>query len=190
MPTTTDAISATTTRMALPQVLPRARREEVRALTGLRGIAATLVALYHINPELRGYGAFGRIVGRGYLWVDLFFVLSGFVLALNYGARFAHGWRSDTWRDFLLRRVARIYPLYVVLFAGSAAYMAVGLGQSYALPLLPYPTLSHPVADGAANLFMVQSWGVGPSFDGTAWSLSAEWAAYLLFPLLASLALF
>ena len=190
MTDTTDAVSATTTRMTLPQPLPRARRAEVRALTGLRGIAALLVALYHINPELRVDSVFGRIVGRGYLWVDVFFVLSGFVLALNYGARFERGWSGEAWRDFLLRRVARIYPLYIALFAASAAYMAAGLGQTYAVTLLPYPTLHHPVEVGAANLFMVQSWGVGPSFDGTAWSLSAEWAAYLLFPLLAGLALF
>lgn len=182
------ASAQSTTQGALvPRPAPRA---EVRALTGLRGIAALMVAVYHIDPELRGLGAFGRAVGRGYLWVDLFFVLSGFVLALNYGARFERGWSAGHWHDFLLRRVARIYPLYAVLLAGSAAYMAMGLAQSYAVPLLPYPALHHRDAVELANVFMVQSWGVGPSLDGTAWSLSAEWAAYVLFPVLAGLALF
>jgi len=165
-------------------------RTEVRALTGLRGIAALMVAVYHIDPELRAYAAFGRAIGRGYLWVDLFFVLSGFVLALNYGARFQSGWSAGRWRDFLLRRIARLYPLYAALLLGSLAYMAMGWGQSFAIPLLPYPHLAHPLAVKAANVIMVQSWGVGPSLDGTAWSLSAEWAAYVLFPLLAGLALF
>ncbi len=173
-----------------PRGTAQARHGEVRALTGLRGVAAVMVALYHINPELRSAGAIGRVIGRGYLWVDLFFVLSGFVLALNYGARFAPGWSGEAWREFLIRRVARIYPLYVVLLAGSVAYMAAGLGQTYAVPLLPYPRLRHPLAVGAANLLMVQSWGFGPSFDGTAWSLSAEWAAYLAFPLLVGWTLF
>src|SRR5579883_2462326 len=190
----TDALGArhssaqsTTSGALVPRRAPRA---EVRALTGLRGIAALMVAVYHIDPELRGFGAFGRAVGRGYLWVDLFFVLSGFVLALNYGGKFAQGWRAEAWRDFLLRRVARIYPLYAVLLFGALLYMAMGLGRSYAMPLLPYPRLPHPVAVELANVVMVQSWGIGPSLDGTAWSLSAEWAAYVLFPLLAGLALF
>ena len=190
----TDALAArpisppsTTSGALAPRPAPR---EEVRALTGLRGIAALMVAVYHIDPELRAYGAFGRAIGRGYLWVDLFFVLSGFVLALNYGARFQSGWSAGTWRDFLLRRVARIYPLYAVLLFGALAYMAMGWGHSYAMPLLPYPRLAHPLAVKAANVVMIQSWGVGPSIDGTAWSLSAEWAAYVLFPLLAGLALF
>lgn len=189
----TDALAApasaqSTTAGSLTQ--RHTPRAEVRALTGLRGIAALMVAVYHIDPELRAYGAFGRAIGRGYLWVDLFFVLSGFVLALNYGARFQSGWSAGSWRDFLLRRVARIYPLYAVLLFASLAYMAMGLGHSYAMPLLPYPRLAHPLAVKAANVVMVQSWGVGPSIDGTAWSLSAEWAAYVLFPLLAGLALF
>lgn len=194
MPFNTDALGArpasaqpTTSDALVPRPAPRA---EVRALTGLRGIAALMVAVYHIDPELRSLGAFGRAIGRGYLWVDLFFVLSGFVLALNYGARFERGWSAGSWRDFLLRRVARIYPLYAVLLLGALAYMAMGWGQSFAMPLLPYPHLVHPLAIKAANVVMVQSWGVGPSVDGTAWSLSAEWAAYVLFPLLAGLALF
>lgn len=194
MPSTFDTVlttsPATETSRALATLPPHARREEVRALTGLRGIAALLVSVYHIDPELRRFGAFGRFVGRGYLWVDVFFVLSGFVLALNYGAQFRSGWRGETWRAFLLRRVARVYPLYAVLLFGSLAYMAMGVGQSYVVPLLPYPHLAHPLAVEIANVFMVQSWGVGPSIDGTAWSLSAEAAAYVVFPLLAGLALF
>jgi peptidoglycan/LPS O-acetylase OafA/YrhL len=169
---------------------PRARRAEVRTLTGLRGIAALLVAVYHIDPELRRFDAFGRIVGRGYLWVDVFFVLSGFVLALNYGAQFRPGWRGETWRGFLLRRIARVYPLYAVLLFASLAYMAMGVAQAYVVPLLPYPHLAHPLRIEIANVFMVQSWGFGPSIDGTAWSLSAEAAAYVLFPFLAAWALF
>src|SRR5260370_1230244 len=55
----------------------RPRRAEVKALTGLRGVAALLVALYHVNPNLIAPTAAGRFVGKGYLWVDLFFVLGG-----------------------------------------------------------------------------------------------------------------
>ena len=79
----------------------------------MRGTAALLVALYHINPDLIAPTGAGRFVGKGYLWVDLFFVLSGFLLAMNYADRFAGGWSLGAWLDFLLHRLARIYPLYL-----------------------------------------------------------------------------
>jgi peptidoglycan/LPS O-acetylase OafA/YrhL len=66
----------------------------------------------------------------------------------------------------------------------------MGPGQTYVTPLLPQPVFQHPATLGLANLLMIQSWGFGPSIGGTPWSLSAEWAAYLIFPLLVMLALF
>lgn len=167
-------------------------KNEIGAITGLRGIAALMVAIYHINPELiahQGIGL-GVVVGKGYLWVDLFFVLSGFVLALNYGHLFAEGWSVARWRDFLIRRVARVYPLYsVVVLAGFAGWL-MATHAAQAAHLLPKPPLHHPMVDAAVNMLMIQSWGIGPSIDGTAWSLSTEWAAYLLFPFLVALTLF
>lgn len=165
-------------------------RAEVRALTGLRGVAALLVALYHINPNLIAPTATGRFVGKGYLWVDLFFVLSGFLLAINYASRFAGGWKLGAWLDFLLHRVARIYPLYLALVAASLAYSLLLYGGLHAAAPPPALALPKPARDVAANLLMVQSWGLGQSIDGAAWSLSTEWAAYLVFPLLVAAALF
>ena len=166
------------------------RRAEVRALTGLRGAAALLVALYHINPDLIAPNAAGRFVGKGYLWVDLFFVLSGFLIAMNYADRFARGWSLGVWLDFLLHRLARIYPLYLALVAASLAYSLALYGGLRASAPPPALKLSEPARDVAANLLMVQSWGLGESIDGVAWSLSTEWAAYLMFPLLTAVALF
>ena len=170
--------------------VPGARREEVRGLTGLRGLAALMVAIYHIDSELIGPTPVGQLIGKGYLWVDLFFVLSGFVLAMNYGDFFAEGWSMRRWGKFLLRRAARTYPLYLSVLLPATAY-AAALGPVQVSRHLPEPPqLPHPAIDVAANLALVQSWGVGPSIDGTAWSLSTEWAAYYLFPLLAALVLF
>ena len=167
-------------------------RDEIPAITGLRGLAALMVAVYHINPELiarTGIGV-GVVVGKGYLWVDLFFVLSGFVLALNYGHAFQDGWSLTAWRDFLIRRLARVYPLYcVVVLVGFGGWL-IATHASALADLVPKPPLSRPVLDARVNLLVIQSWGIGPSIDGTAWSLSAEWAAYLLFPLLVAAALF
>jgi len=156
----------------------------------LRGTAALLVALYHINPDLIAPTGAGRFVGKGYLWVDLFFVLSGFLLAMNYADRFAGGWSLGAWLDFLLHRLARIYPLYLALAAASLAYSLVLYGGLHASAPPPALKLSEPARDVAANLLMVQSWGLGESIDGVAWSLSTEWAAYLIFPLLTAVALF
>jgi peptidoglycan/LPS O-acetylase OafA/YrhL len=177
------------TEVARSDNLPKDKCE-VKALTGLRGIAALLVAIYHVNPELSTTTTFsiGNIVDRGYLWVDLFFVLSGFVLALNYGRSFADGCSVNSWCDFLLRRVARIFPLYFVCTIAGVAI--VTLRDTALATELFKPTNQNPLTPGVANLLMVQSWGVGKSIDGTAWSLSAEWAAYLAFPILAGLALF
>ena len=88
-------------------------RPELRSLTGLRGVAALWVLWYHACDAARtpqfGFG--------GYLGVDIFFVLSGFVLAYNYaGVRL-------TYAGFLWKRLARIYPVNLVTLA------AVGVWQ-------------------------------------------------------------
>ena len=106
-------------------------------------------------------------------------MLSGFVLALNYGRGFAEGWSIDVWCEFLLRRVARIFPLYFVCTV--AGVTIVMFRDSAVAAELFKPTGQNPLTVGFANLLLVQSWGLGKSIDGTAWSLSAEWAAYLAF---------
>ena len=166
-------------------------RAEIRALTGVRGMAACLVAVYHFSPTKDlPPGPLHNLVGRGYLWVDLFFVLSGFVIALNYGHLFAARFSPAAFATFLTRRVARIYPLYlVVLLAGLIWGLAASNGF-HATGDAAASTSSDVVQATAANLMMVQSWGISGSIVGTSWSISTEWAAYLGFPLIASVALF
>lgn len=142
--------------------------DEIRALTGARGVAACWVMAYHTAYAYPSTTALGRLIHHGYLAVDFFFLLSGFVLARGHGARFAAGCDAAAYGDFLRRRLARIYPLY-----GAA------------ILLLVLAARAAPPATLAANLLMVQSWGAGwPSLDGPGWSISCEWLAYLLFPLL------
>jgi peptidoglycan/LPS O-acetylase OafA/YrhL len=119
-------------------------------------------------------------LAHGYLAVDLFFVLSGFVLALNYAEIFEGGFSLARYRIFLERRIARVYPLYFVLTLFAAVLVAIGwLGWSSSFQ--PHVALIW-------NLFMVQVWNLGPSLDPPAWSISAEWTAYLLFPIALRLA--
>lgn len=166
-------------------------KAEIRPLTGVRGLAAAMVALYHFWPDAQAHaGPLRDSVGRFYLWVDLFFVLSGFVIALNYGELFRRGPSRENVAGFLIRRLARIYPLYVfVLLAQVIGAVTTQDGfQTQGNPYAAY--LPHPAPDVVANLLLVQSWGVTNSVVGTAWSISTEWAAYLIFPMLIGPALF
>ncbi len=165
-------------------------KQDIPALTGLRGAAALWVALYHLLlPAGFITGAPAAMLGRGYLAVDLFFVLSGFVMALRYGETFRDNPSAATMGGFLLRRAARLYPLYGLILAFRFLYTAVRYG-GFALPR-PWiaAPLTHPAIDLPANLLLIQAWGISASSIGTAWSISTEWGAYFLFPALASLML-
>jgi peptidoglycan/LPS O-acetylase OafA/YrhL len=148
---------------------------EIRALTGLRGVAALYVVFYHYFSPIRLTNPIMCLLGHGYLAVDLFFVLSGFVMALNYAGLFSRGVRSSAVRIFLSRRVARIYPLYLLALLVATGLVVIGYlnftGSSLARAFWP-------------NLLMVQNWGNWESIETPAWSISTEWFAYILFPFL------
>ena len=154
---------------------------QLDALTGLRGIAAWLVVSYHYREALAPLvpGAVLAIVARGALAVDLFFVLSGFIIALNYRAEFrAEGTR--VYGRFLLLRLARIYPLHIVMLALFVLYVA---GASFAHGRDDFRDLGYLVR----SVFLIQSWqpGIEPAWNVPAWSISTEMFAYLLFPVMA-----
>jgi peptidoglycan/LPS O-acetylase OafA/YrhL len=161
---------------------------DIRALTGLRGVAAMLVVVYHFWPPADISANWLKwTVGRGYLWVDLFFVLSGYVIALNYGRLFAHGFSWSVFMGFLVRRFARIYPLYIVLLGAQILYTITIYGGFKETDAWAAVTVTHPALDIPANLFLVQSLGISRSIINQAWSISTEFAAYLCFPIFVAL---
>lgn len=92
--------------------------KNINALTCLRGYAALWVALFHLrNDILKAYPGLPPVLLQplqlGNLWVDLFFLLSGFVIALNYSQKLG-GFNKHSYLEFLLKRLARIYPAYLV----------------------------------------------------------------------------
>jgi peptidoglycan/LPS O-acetylase OafA/YrhL len=95
------------------------------AMDGIRGIAAILVALFHFRATFLHYD--NNVIGDGYLAVDLFFVLSGFVLAHAYEHRFARGMTTF---EFMRARVIRLYPLYFVGLAIASMAMFAGISRS------------------------------------------------------------
>ena len=95
---------------------PGRRVEHLPSLTPLRGIAALWVVVFHFcwrfpNMQPDDYG----VVREGYLAVDMFFVLSGFVISHVYKDVFAKECTARRYCDFLKARIARIYPLHLVM---------------------------------------------------------------------------
>ena len=149
------------------------------ALTGVRAFAAWWVVLFHAKAHLApSVSALTlRVLGAGNWGVDLFFVLSGFVIELNYGERIGAD-RASVGR-FLQRRFARIYPLHFAMLCVGVAYALAILKRSGHL------TAAYDFAYLPAHFLLVQAWGFDPGLDWNvpAWSISTEFLAYLLFPI-------
>ncbi len=148
----------------------------LKPLTSLRFVAALWVALFSFWPHLDVAGT-PMIIAKGYLGVELFFVLSGFIIAHVYLERF--GQKRFSYRAFVAARLARIYPLHLaalltVLASGLAASAA---GIAISDNVLHWPSL-------IPNLLMINAWGVTDvaGWNHPSWSVSAEWFAYLTFP--------
>src|SRR5579862_2755251 len=99
-------------------------RTYISTLTPLRGIAAVLVMLLHSHIFLYPLAApwTGAFVTKGWIWVDFFFVLSGFILCYVYGDAFLDGFSKPAYLRYLRARFARVYPLhFITLFWVLAA---------------------------------------------------------------------
>lgn len=162
----------------------RQQIESYPALTGLRGIAAWWVVLYHFHAYLAPHlgGAAMTAVNLGYFAVDLFFVLSGFILSHVHNRDFPR-LSVEGVNRFLTIRLARIYPLHLfVLLLYLSIPFAVQAFSTKQVIEERYSAISF-----VANLFLVQAWGFidDYSWNIPSWSISAEWFAYLTFPLIA-----
>ncbi len=148
------------------------------ALTGLRGIAAWFVVFYHARLSLTDWVPAGAlaVAGKGYLAVDLFFMLSGFVMWLNYGPRLRESGLAGA-KSFWWRRFARIWPLHAAVLAGMVVFAVLLLATGR-------DTANYPFAELPLHVLLVQNWGFTPglSWNHPAWSISTEIGAYLLFP--------
>lgn len=155
-------------------------RPELRALTSVRGIAAWLVVLYHIRLSIAGLPDWGeRILAKGYLAVDFFFLLSGFVIWLTYAERLRTGGLVEV-PEFLKRRVARVWPLHLFVLAGTVALALLMLATGR------HDAREFPFGELPLHILLLQNWGFTSdlSWNDPAWSISAELGAYLAFPLL------
>ena len=168
----------------------RSSPEHLASLTPLRGVAALWVVLFHycwhfpaVHPD-RYTGA----VYKGYLAVDLFFMLSGFVISHVYHRVFAQQVTGRHYWDFLKARVARIYPLQltVLLLFGATALAERAAVFAHGGSVGPIALIGErSLGAFFANLLMLQGiWARELSWNDPSWSISLEFLAYLLFPLL------
>jgi len=161
---------------------PTRKVENLPALTGVRALAALWVAALHFTRfDNRFYdvGVANELVRAGGLGVTVFFVLSGFIMTHVYRSKFRSNLSFSSWGDFLQNRVARLYPVHVVSALTMLAFAMVGWRYGF----VPHGASFTPLSM-LANATMTQVWfhGVG-SMNGVSWSISAEWFAYLLFPI-------
>jgi peptidoglycan/LPS O-acetylase OafA/YrhL len=171
----------------------RGRAPEIRALTGARGIPVLLIVLFHYH-EWYGYPGrpwYDLIVSKGYLWVEFFFALSGFVLFYVHGARFGAGLTAEAVRSFLVSRLSRLYPLQLVTLLAMGILEVdrriVGARQ-LGVPFFDVPPFEGRTAGTfLSNLFMVQAWGLHDgllSWNAPAWFVSVELFLCLMCPVL------
>jgi peptidoglycan/LPS O-acetylase OafA/YrhL len=144
-------------------------------LTGIRILAALAVYASHVGPPAGAPKLVATFFASGYVGVTIFFVLSGFVLAINYFEGFRYP-RPRGVYNYFVARFARVYPLYILMLF----YFVVrqhAFGES---------------VDGWwRSAFAIQAWDPNLahaySFDGPSWSISVEFFLYACFPFLVPL---
>lgn len=158
----------------------------IKSLEGGRGIAALIVALYHLKIGAEYFS----VIRNGYLFVDLFFVLSGFVICTAYSSRMN---TVSDFRSFLIRRTGRLLPLLlfstvIYLLAANAIVLTKQIAHSLGYAnVLHNPGALDYVIPSAAEVFstITMTHGMGV-FDRLilntpGWSISTEFYTYILF---------
>lgn len=158
---------------------------DLRSLTSLRFFAALWVVLLHFRDQLPFDFSAHNPINHGTRAVDFFFILSGFILAHVYGPQLQAG--RFRMKDFVVKRLARLYPVHFVTLLASLAIFLLAT----ALHMKLNNAEKYDLAQFVPNLLMIQAWFpfTRAAFNMPSWSISAEFAAYLLFPLMAGLVL-
>jgi peptidoglycan/LPS O-acetylase OafA/YrhL len=149
-------------------------------LTPLRGIAAILVVIFHFEIVLVLFlpRDISRFFSKCYLMVDLFFIMSGFIIYHVYGEFFKHNIHSKTFNKYIRARLARVYPLHIfTLILTIILVIGAHFKWDEFFNLRAIPT--HVLMLQSFGLHSIYTWNV------PAWSISAEFAAYIIFPLFA-----
>lgn len=147
--------------------------KEIKSLTGLRGISALWVVIFHYysNPKIP---VFQTIIKQGYVAVDIFFILSAFLLTIAYKNRFADNISYEHITTFYKKRINRIFPAYLVSLLAMILIIYFIRDETVSLKqLLINVTLTQCFFDLDGIIINI-----------VYWSLSTEWICYLVFPIL------
>jgi peptidoglycan/LPS O-acetylase OafA/YrhL len=164
-------------------------REHYVPLDSVRGIAALCVVIHHfvISVPLAGVLPHKAWIDfaffhNAWLFVDLFFVLSGIVISMSY---VQSGFGAFEFREYVVRRLARIYPLHIATLLGFLSFrlMKLGLVGMGLLHFLPPEMVVNNVYSFFVNVLLLHAMGFLDylSWNGPSWSISAEFYTYLVF---------
>ena len=150
-------------------------------LDGLRGVAALMVVLFHLF-ETYSKGPAYQIVNHGYLAVDFFFVLSGFVIWYAYDDR----WDKMTTWGFFKRRLTRLHPMVIAgTLVGAALFFFSGTAFPRTLEVEPWKFALCLVMGllmlPCGNRLDIRGWGELNSFNGPQWTLTLEYIGNILY---------
>lgn len=153
-------------------------------LDGLRGVASLMVVVFHLFEAWAGGDPEKQIINHGYLAVDFFFLLSGFVIAYAYDERWAAG--MSQW-DFYKRRLVRLQPMIIV--GGLIGAAMLGAQHSSLFPKLATVTAWQVVGVLLLSFVMIpltpaaeiRGWGEIYPLNGPQWSLFYEYVGNILY---------
>lgn len=162
--------------------LPSKPRYEI--LDGLRGVAAAIVLLYH-HFEVNGLGLTTSPINHGYLAVDFFFILSGYVVGYAYDDRWN---RMSTW-TFFKRRLVRLHPMIVLSTLVGLLFFYFGTGDMF--PLVSETPVGKLLVVALLGLLMipvpvsmdVRGWAEVSPINGSGWTLYFEYFANIIYAL-------
>lgn len=161
-------------------------KSHYKILDGLRGVAAIMVISMHIMESFAGGDATKMYINHGYLAVDFFFLLSGFVIAHAYDDR----WGNMSIKDFFKRRLIRLHPMIIIgmtvgaicfyFSASTVVFPPIGSTPVWKLiltMLIGYTLIPIPVS------MDIRGWAEMHPLDGPAWTLFFEYIANILYAL-------
>lgn len=154
-------------------------------LDGLRGVAAIMVVAFHVFETHNGGSRFAQIINHGYLAVDFFFVLSGFVVAYAYDDR----WEKMSFGDFCKRRLVRLQPMVVLgSIVGAALFYSQASGEFPLIAKTPLWKMLLVMLLGFTLIPLppsldIRGWQEMHPLDGPCWTLFFEYIANLLYAL-------
>lgn len=154
----------------------------ITSFSGLRFLIVIFLCCHHFDIfndlQIPGWQEVMKILTEGYLSVNFFLILSGFVIQFNYYQQFQN--KTIGAKGFWINRVAHLWPIYLLaLFTALLAYQGSYSIQHFQIPAFWY------------HVFMLQTLIPDPYFafqyNGAAWTVSVEFVCYILYPLIAQL---